>query len=469
MADMNNIFTQRDYTASFERLLALLSVEVPELTDRNHSDGGISLIRLLSRETDLLSFYIDEVFLEGYLSTARFRQSLVDIGATVGYTPVLASAAASVVRVTRGGGYTRRIVLPRFMEFTRADGLIYSSVAASAISATPDYADVQVLQGVAHTLSLGASDFEYLDNTNKLKYNLGMEVAAGTVEIIHADESVVWTQVDSFWRSTSTDWHYMLELDGETDNVYLVIGDGVQGSLLSFGDITVTYITTDGSSGNCGTGVITGLPANMVDMATCTNIEEATGGAPSEGTESIRESIPIVTRAQRRGVVKEDYQALIEHLPGVLHCQIIDRNDSLEWPHLYIVMYVVPEGGGVVTTTMRDILLDECTTWGHLGTWQGRYLIKDWTAFPIDVSIRIGVSVGYEHASVIAAIEDACTTFFLPENQGLALDVDFGDLNLTLSRVNGVSWIEFDAPVVDTDIPNGYMATLGTVSVVIQD
>ena len=469
---MTNIYvdyTKRDYTSNFEHLLSILTAEVPELTDRNYSDGGQSIIRLLSRDTDMLSFYIDEAFQEGFLPTARFRQSLFNAGATVGYAPVLASAATTILRLTRKPAKTQRLQIPRFTAFKRADGLSYLARSASAVEVGIPSIDIQLIQGELQTLSLTAADFSFPDSSGKPKYNLGANIAAGTIEVTHADESIIWTQVESFWRSTSIDWHYMLELNGDTDEVWFVMGDGVQGTLLSLGAITVNYVVTSGAIGNCGIGLITDVPTGLSEFLTCSNIEIATGGASSEGVESARLSVPLVTRAQRRGLTKEDYQALVEHLPGILHCQVLDRGDSLEWPHLYVVLYIVPDGGGAIPTVLRESVLAECMSWGHLGTWTGRYIIKDATEASVDISIRIGISPGYEHEGVQNSIRLACIDFFAVENQGLALNVDFGALNIALSRVAGVSYLEFDAPLADVEIENGSIAVLGTVTITVQD
>jgi hypothetical protein len=100
MPNINLDYSGRDYTANFEWLLTLLQNDVPELTDFNHSDAGISLIRLLCSETDQLGFYLDEVFGEGYVTSAKFMQSLIDLGHLVDCPPKLMSPARTTLRLT---------------------------------------------------------------------------------------------------------------------------------------------------------------------------------------------------------------------------------------------------------------------------------------------------------------------------------------------------------------------------------
>ena len=122
-------FSGRDFTSEFERLLTLLKADLPEYTDWNHSDAGIVLLRLLARETDLLNDYIDRVFAEGFLRTAWFKQSLVELGNLVDCLPKLANAAATTMTVTRVPNAefdALPIPLPAGTPFMRKEGIEYT-------------------------------------------------------------------------------------------------------------------------------------------------------------------------------------------------------------------------------------------------------------------------------------------------------------------------------------------------------
>ena len=84
------------------------------------------------------------------------------------------------------------------------------------------------------------------------KYNLGKNVSAGTVRVSSDSGNTLWTEVDSFYRSFDDDNHFKLELyadlyDGETDTVYLVLGNGEHGLGVPITSLNVSYIKTDGS------------------------------------------------------------------------------------------------------------------------------------------------------------------------------------------------------------------------------
>lgn len=459
-------FSGRDFTAEYERLLALLRVELPTYTDFNHSDVGIILLRLVSRETDQLNYYIDRVFQEGFISTAVFKQSLIELGKLVGYTPTLASPAATTMRLSRIEGVTSRVVIPEHTIFSKADGIEYITIEPVAIEKNHTYVDVTAIQGKVHNVTITLADLVTNDWTPNLRYNLGTNVVSSTVTVEHTDEPIIWDFVESFWVSDAEDFHFTLDLNGEEDTVWLVFGNGEKGILPPSGDIRVEYVTTSGSTGNCGEGLVV---TTSIREITCSNITSATGGALSEGTEDIRASIPEVTRAQRRGVNKADYEALVRHIPGVLHCAAVDRNDSLDWPHLHIVLYVVPEGGGLISDYLRELILASVTSWGTLGVWENRYILKEPTLVPVDITLRVGISQGYSSNVVTTAVVTALEDLLSPDNREIGGTLTFSELHLTVSAVPGVSWLDYDDPIIDTEVEYYEMITAGTITVTAEE
>lgn len=470
-------FTGRDFSAELERITALLAAEVPEYTDLNHSDLGIVFGRLLGRETDQENAYIDSAAAEGFLEWAEFKQHLIDLGRLVDYLPTLASAASTRLQFTRvEGSGTDLVSIPKYTAFSRSDGLSY--LTAEAVSIPSDQTSVQVnaIQGEVVTASLETTDFDVIDWSGRPRYSLGVNVAAGTMEMSHGNPAVTWTETDSFWRSAATDRHFLLELNGDDDSVWLVVGDGIQGATVPDAAMSLRYVRTAGAAGNCGHSVVTGVPEEFEGIITCTNIEPATGGAAAEDAESIRRMIPRMVRTQRRGVIKDDYEALLEHFPGVLHVQAVDRNDYLNvvggeayepWPHMYVVLFVVPDGGGPMSSLLHDQILAQCASWGHLGDWSGRYIIRDAVAMPLNISMRIGLLQGYTSEATVAAVRSAVQTLLAPQNRTIGGVLTFADLHRTVSAVAGVSWVEFDAPTGDTRSGAGEIVTEGTIGITV--
>lgn len=462
-------FSGRDYTAEFQRLLELLKAELPEWTDWNHSDFGVVMLRLLGRETDQLNSFIDRVAAEGFLRTAQFKQSLIELGSLVGYLPTLASPAATTLRITRAEGIAGPIFIPKWSDFQRPDGIGYLNTNDYVILDDAEFIEIPVIQGERLTVNPSASDLRITDLTKRKRINLGKSVAAASVEATHGSDPIfVWAEVDSFWRSREADLHFILELNGDTDDVWMVFGDGKQGAAPPDDGLTISFTRTAEAAGNCGHSLVTSLPDELEGTVTCSNTIPATGGAPAETTESLRRMIPRVVRTQRRGVILEDYEALIEHIPGVLHCKAMDRNGSPEWPHSYVALFVVPEGGGQMSPYLRGLILLECSQWGHLGPWSKRYILRDAVAKPLNIIARIGVIDGYAPELVVTAARSAFSQILAVQNRTIGETLRFSDLHNCVSGIPGLSWIEFDAPTMDEAVSKIEIITEGVLGVTAQ-
>ncbi len=468
MADIYRDFSGRDFTARFEVLLERLKVEVPELTDFNHSDAGISLLRLLAREADQLNFYLDEAFNEGFIPTARFKQSLIDIAALTDYPPKLASAAVTTLQFTRDPNWTGDITIPQYSEFQRPDGTKYTVMERVVILSETDTATIPAVQGERVVLSLSQGDFERTDYSPDYKINLGTNVASGTIQVVSPSLGYEWNEVDSLWRSGSTDRHFTVrlyadEVNGETDTVILSLGDGTFGTGATDG-MEISFIRCDGPLGNCGSGMVITAPYTLVNRLECTNITPASGGAYAEGVEEYRFRLPAITRTQRRMVIREDYETMVKTIPGVADCQAVDRTMGLEWPHLYIGLFILPEGGDIMSNELRSKIMDLCRAYGHLGSWDKRYILHDAIRIPVPIVYKLEVLPGYSEGSVIESVNDAIRKCFLPINLKIGDTLSEANLYKTTNRVPGVSWIEIESPAESVPVDIGEVASIASIS-----
>ena len=466
-------YSGRDLTAGLERSLKRLNEECPELTDLNPTDPGVAIVRNTERDVDLLNLYLDLAFAESFVRTAKFKQSIIELAYLVGVQPKLASAAMTLLRITRviqSGGTRNDITIPKYSPFQRSDGLVYLTMESVFIPTSSDYVDVAAWQGELFTKTATPDDLEIVDLSGYPKFNLGSNVAARSVIITHQDGSTAWTEVDSFWRSTPEDWHFNLELyadewEGETDTVFAVFGNGIKGRTVPVEGVTISFLRTAGSLGNSGTNTITTSTGAFAGIVTVSNIELATSGAGAEGTESLRERMPGAVQIQQAAVTKLNYESLLKRIPGVAQCQCVDRNDSSEWPHLHVSLYVLPEGGGPMSSPLKEIIYQELREWGHLGNWDNRYILLEAISVPINIACRVNIANGYADSTVQNNVYQAILNQFVFDNLTINGRFDFTDLNVTASRVAGVNWIEFDEPKADVILGIGQYPVPGTITV----
>ena len=481
MPSLQTSFTARDYTNLFEWLMTIKATEVPELTDANYSDAGNSIIRLIAHAVDNCEFYVDQAFSESFIATAQFKQSLIDIARTVDLLPTLPVAASTTIRVTRikagignvkdsNGRPTAAIFIPQHTQCTSTDGTIFTLMTPVNFSETDTYKDVPARQGVWNSLTLYSNSFTVDLNTGRYQYNLGPNVSYDTITMVE-NGLITWTMVESFWRTFSTDTQYYLDIyadlyNGVADTIWLTLGNGTQGMAPTSGSsYVVSYIQCDGASGNAAPNYVNQIDGSYPNYVSVTNIVLSNGGSGVESIDKYRSRIPMVVRTQRRAVTNDDYTAVILSVPGVASVQVVDRNDdNTHYPWEYVVAYVAPEGGGVMPSILYDAVLNACTSNGTLGDWTGRYLVYSAIEIPVDISLSVGVAIGFYPATVISSVTAAINSFFLVDNMGVYAPFLVSELFKTIMAVPGASWLDF-INLVDIQPAIGHRLVVGSISI----
>src|SRR4051812_28142094 len=91
-------YTARDYSALLASMRSAIPSLLPEWTDSaNEADFGVVLLELFAQMGDVLSYYIDRVANESFLSTARSRSSVIDHLRLIGYQLGTAAPAAALL------------------------------------------------------------------------------------------------------------------------------------------------------------------------------------------------------------------------------------------------------------------------------------------------------------------------------------------------------------------------------------
>ncbi len=461
-------YTGRDFTARFEALLSEFRRLCPELTDMNHSNAGIALIRLLGSESDFISFYIDHIFSENFVDHAQFRQNLIRIGKNVDVLPKLCSASRTFVKISRLEGVKGDLFIPQYTRFARTDGLGYLTDKQVTIPSGVESVLAGVTQGELVELEIGSELFKARDHGRRLRYNLGPDVAAYTCVVKGKDNGETWIETESFYRTLDEDSHYLLELQADpvdevTDTVYLTLNKR-HGATDLPERFQISFIRASKWEGNTGADTITICPSNLAQLVSVTNMTSATGGGGVESAAQLRLRIPAATRIQRRAVTNSDYVALIRGISGVRGCESYDRTDDSQWPHMRVVIYVTPEGGGKMSEALKERIWLTCGAKGHLGSWPKRYILKDMTEIAVNISARVGLVEYYEPDAVFTQIRQALHSRYNLYGSEPVKIMRFSDLHSIVSGVAGVSWVEFDTPTGNEVAGAGSILALGSIS-----
>ena len=460
-------YSGRDFTAEFERLMALLREIAPEITDQNYAEFSNALLRLIASASDLHNSYIDQAAQEAFSEWAKFKRSQINIFRQVGYMPGLASSASTPLSLTRLPDTTGDITIPRWTAFGRRDGVEYLTVEQVVILDGSESVEIDALQGIAVTRTIQPEEFGIIDWSRRPKVNIGANICADTLRMWSGEPAVYWTETKTFFRIGPTDRVFRLELNGDDDTVNIALGDGVRGVSTPNEPLNIEFIRTAGAVGNGGAGTVTIVPDAFKTLISCVNTGQCSGGANAQSADSIRREGPLVTEAQRRGVIKEDYDALIADLPGILHAKCYDKEDSTHWPHEHVIIYAVPDGGGELSEYLHRLILNLCQAKGVYERAPQRYVILNAIRKTINISVRIGVLDGYLPATVQTAVGQALAAHMAPGNMSIEGRVYFADLHSIASAVQGLSWVEFDTPTTNVICGQGEFPIAGTIQVTV--
>ncbi|MDF1524590.1 MAG: hypothetical protein P1P87_17445, partial [Trueperaceae bacterium] len=174
-----------------------------------------------------------------------------------------------------------------------------------------------------------------------------------------------YTEVDSFLDSGPNDRHFLVRVD-QNDRASVRFGDGRNG-LPPTGTVTVRYKTGGGTGGNVDAGRLVVIEGAFMDVhgrpvqVSVTNPLPATGGTDRQSVASARLLAPESLRAMTRSVAREDFEINARRLPGVARALMLTSNEDLSIDENAGVLYVIPQGGGVPTPALKNLVLQQVT------------------------------------------------------------------------------------------------------------
>jgi predicted phage baseplate assembly protein len=160
----------------------------------------------------------------------------------------------------------------------------------------------------------------------------------------------LWTRIPSLIDSGSNDLHYFVRRD-ENDVVYLEFGDGTFGQIPRRGlnNIVAVYAVGGGTKGNVPAYAIS-KPVTTIDQLKLVANQSAAGGTDAESTTNAVQRGPLLFRSMGRAVTETDYEVLAKTF-GVGKAIAKATN----WNNIALI--VAPEGGGIVSDTLKQDLL----------------------------------------------------------------------------------------------------------------
>lgn len=363
-------YTARDYEAIRTEMLRVASQLLPEWTDREPSDMGVTMVEAMAYVADVLSYGLDRVQNESYLATAQTREAVVNLLRLIGYelAPASPATVAMVVqtnldtvvlpkgfKVSTAASSTTSALTYRLPEAVTLSGQGYHAVTYEAGKVARLFGSAPVGGGNDSLMFVAGEEVsDALGTSNGTREQtfvlpqspvcLSVDGAA-TFKLYVNDE--LWEARTSFVGTEPSDQVYVYRFLSSQE-VIILFGDGVNGAIpQQDATLVMTYRVGGGAITNrAGVGSITKF--DSVDgVASVYNIAQPSGGKDPESIADAKKQGPLSLRALDRCVTLEDFETLAVQTPGggVRTARASQGDSPLE-----VDVYVASQGSNPIPT-----------------------------------------------------------------------------------------------------------------------
>ena len=303
-------------------------------TDYDFEGSNLSsIIDVLAYNTYINSYNANMISNEVFIDSATLRENVVALARNIGYTPRSRTSAKAIISffVDTSGFTTKPITLTLKKGIVSTSAATFGSesysfsipsdITVPVIDGIATFGDVEIYEGSFLTSNFTvtaqnpAPPVRYiLDNPHIDTSTL--EVAVRDTEASTTSKKFVFS--DTLIEVTDTSRVYFIQ-EVDDQRYELIFGDGVFGEKLeSLNYIDVSYITTNGASGNgvssfSFNGRVVDNNNNLVStgISVITTVSDSIGGKEIESVDSVKRFAPKIYSTFNRAVTSGDYEALI--------------------------------------------------------------------------------------------------------------------------------------------------------------
>ena len=346
-------------------------------TDFDFEGSNFSvLIDTLAYNTYITAFNSNMVVNESFLNSATIRQNVVSLAGNIGYIP--RSREASKAQISFKVSTSQNtptltlqagLVCIGTVNDTSYTFSIPNNISANLVNGIADFNKITAYQGTFLKKEFvvdGSLDQRFILN------NSFIDTSTISVHVRESNESGIGIQyfsVDNILNVNSTSKIYLLQ-EVQDEKYELLFGDGLIGQKLSNNSIiTVTYIVTDGISGNGASSFSFAgslkdstdvIASNFSSAISITTNQQSQNGAEIETIDSIRYFAPRIYSSQYRAVTSRDYEAIIKKIYPETESVSIIGGEELDPPEYGTVSIAIkPKNGTYVSDFQKSRILSD--------------------------------------------------------------------------------------------------------------
>ena len=354
-------------------------------TDFDFEGSNFSvLIDTLAYNTYITSFNANMVVNESFLDSATLRENVVSLARNIGYVPRSRTAATAGItfEVTSATPTPTMTLKAGLVCVGNYDDTSYvfsipeditttttsSGTGSKATFGTTD-APIKIYEGTFLTKRFtydGSLDFKFILNNPFID--------TSTIVVFVGDRE--YKKVDNILRVNKDSEIFLLQ-EVQDEKYEILFGDGLIGRKLENDvNITVSYITTNGTSGNgpaffsfAGNVVnsteVSITPVNTPNIVTITS---ASNGGDIETIDSIKYFAPRLYSSQYRAVTSRDYEAIVPLIyPNTESISVIGGED-LDPPQFGTVFISIkPKNGEFISDFDKVQILNNLKNYSLTG------------------------------------------------------------------------------------------------------
>ena len=354
-------------------------------TDYDFEGSNLSIIiDALAYNTYITSYNTNMAANECFLDSSTLRENVVALARNIGYVPRSRRSSRAKISFFISG-------ITETVTATIRAGIICNGAASntSFIFSIPEDITVPVSNGVAifnnieiYEGSLITQNFTVNTAQTNQRYilaNSSIDTSTIRVKVKPSESSsstVTYKQIDNIVGVTSTSSSYLLQ-EVEDERYELIFGDNVIAKKLSNDNyITVSYIITDGKTGN-GAAQFSFI-GNVVDQdgatidasnfSLVTTEENSRDGDDIESISSIKYYAPRIYSSQYRAVTSSDYESVLGYIYPNVESVTAYGGEEMNPPRFgKVFISVKPRNGDFLSDETKKELIQKLKSYAVAG------------------------------------------------------------------------------------------------------